>query len=253
MPRIKKVHSFNSVINRLKNISIYPGSIETIKTYQTSAGLYPLIKIVLGKGNSLRALISAGIHGDEPGGIESILNFLKNSEYLDYINEWEITLLPCLNPYGYEFGTRTNHQGKDLNRLFKLKNPPLEVIFAQAILETDFKLIIDLHEDNESHGYYLYQTGLSNKYEKIGLEILNSLEGIMPINLENEIAGSQAHQGVIGKELEILSMDWWPMALYGLSKGTQMCLTLETSSLFDMETRVHAHLTAIKTAFKHFQ
>ena len=253
MPRIKKVHSFNSVINRLKNISIYPGSIETIKTYQTSAGLYPLIKIVLGKGNSLRALISAGIHGDEPGGIESILNFLKNSEYLDYINEWEITLLPCLNPYGYEFGTRTNHQGKDLNRLFKLKHPPLEVIFAQAILETDFKLIIDLHEDNESHGYYLYQTGLCNKYEKIGLEILNSLEGIMPINLETKIAGSQAHQGVIGKELEIFSMDWWPMALYGLSKGTQMCLTLETSSLFDMETRVHAHLTAIKTAFKHFQ
>ena len=253
MSRIKKVHSFNSVINRLKNISIYPGSIETIKTYQTSAGLYPLIKIVLGKGNSLRALISAGIHGDEPGGIESIINFLKNSNYLDYINEWEITLLPCLNPYGYEFGTRTNHQGKDLNRLFKLKNPPEEVVFAQSILETDFKLIIDLHEDNESHGYYLYQTGLSKTYEKIGLEILNSLEGIMPINLETEIAGSQADQGIIGKELEILSMDWWPMALYGLSKGTQMCLTLETSSLFDMETRVHAHLTAIKTAFKHFQ
>ena len=253
MSRIKKVHSFNSVINRLKNISIYPGSIETIKTYQTSAGLYPLIKIVLGKRNSLRALISAGIHGDEPGGIESILNFLKNNEYLDYINEWEITLLPCLNPYGYEFGTRTNHQGKDLNRLFKLKNPPEEVVFAQSILETDFKLIIDLHEDNESHGYYLYQTGLSKTYEKIGLEILNSLEGIMPINLETEIAGSQADQGIIGKELEILSMDWWPMALYGLSKGTQMCLTLETSSLFDMETRVHAHLTAIKTAFKHFQ
>ena len=253
MRRIKKVHSFNSVINRLKNISIYPGSIETIKPYQTSAGLYPLIKIVLGKGNSLRALISAGIHGDEPGGIESILNFLKNNEYLDYINEWEITLLPCINPYGYEFGTRTNHQGKDLNRLFKLKNPPEEVVFAQSILETDFKLIIDLHEDNESHGYYLYQTGLSKTYEKIGLEILNSLEGIMPINLETEIAGSQADQGIIGKALEILSMDCWQMALYGLSKGTQMCLTLETSSLFDMETRVHAHLTAIKTAFKHFQ
>ena len=100
------------------------------------------------------------------------INFLKNSNHLDYINEWEITLLPCINPYGYEFGTRTNHQGKDLNRLFKLKNPPEEVVFAQSILETDFKLIIDLHEDNESHGYYLYQTGLSKTYEKIGLEIL---------------------------------------------------------------------------------
>ena len=253
MPRIKKVHSFNSVINRLKNISIYPGSIETIQTYQTATGFYPLIKIVLGKGNSLRALISAGIHGDEPGGIESILKFLKNEEYLAYINEWEITLLPCINPYGYEFSTRTNHQGKDLNRLFKVKKPPLEVIFVQSILDTGFNLLIDLHEDNESQGYYLYQNGLGKKYEGIGLEILNSLDGIMPINLETEIAGSQAFQGVIGKELKISSMDWWPMALYGLSKGTQMCLTLETSSLFDMEIRISAHLTAIKTAFKHFQ
>ena len=253
MSDINKIHSFNSVINRLKNITTHPESIETITTYQTSAGNYPLIKIVLGKGKSFRALISAGIHGDEPGGIESILYFLRNKEYLDYINKWEITLLPCINPYGYEFGTRTNHQGKDLNRLFMVKEPPLEVSFAQSILDTGFNLIIDLHEDNESQGYYLYQNGLGNKYERIGLEILNSLDGIMPINLESEIAGSQAYQGVIGKELDISSMDWWPMALYGLSKGTQMCLTLETSSLFDMEIRISAHLTAIKTAFKNFR
>ena len=253
MSDINKIHSFNSVINRLKNITTHPESIETITTYQTSAGNYPLIKIVLGKGNSLRAFISAGIHGDEPGGIESILKFLNNKEYLNYINKWEITLLPCINPYGYEFGTRTNHQGKDLNRLFMVKEPPLEVSFAQSILDTGFNLIIDLHEDNESQGYYLYQNGLGNKYERIGLEILNSLDGIMPINLESEIAGSEACQGVIGKKLKISSMDWWPMALYGLSKGTQMCLTLETSSLFDMEIRINAHLTAIKTAFKHYQ
>ena len=253
MSDIKKIRSLNSIINRLNNITTYPESIEIITTYQTSAGNYPLIKIALGKGKPLRALITAGIHGDEPGGIESIFYYLRNKEYLDYINEWEITLLPCINPYGYEFGTRTNHQGKDLNRLFMVKNPPLEVIFAQSILNTGFNLIIDLHEDNESQGYYLYQNGLDKKYEKIGLQIINSLDGIMPINLESEIAGSEAYQGVIGKNLEISSMDWWPMALYGLSKGTKMCLTLETSSLFDMKIRIRAHLTAIKTAFKHFQ
>ena len=253
MSDIKKIRSFKAIISRLNNITTYPESIEIITTYQTSAGNYPLIKIALGKGKPLRALITAGIHGDEPGGIESIFYYLRNKEYLDYINEWEITLLPCINPYGYEFGTRTNHQGKDLNRLFMVKNPPLEVIFAQSILNTGFNLIIDLHEDNESQGYYLYQNGLDKKYEKIGLEIINSLDGIMPINLESEIAGSEAYQGVIGKNLEISSMDWWPMALYGLSKGTKMCLTLETSSLFDMKIRIRAHLTAIKTAFKHFQ
>ncbi len=253
MSSIKKINSFDSVIHRLENIFADQGNIEYLHTYQTPAGFYPLIKIVLGKGNSRRVLISAGIHGDEPGGVETILKFLKEGDYSPYIDEWEITLLPCTNPYGYEFGTRENHQGKDLNRLFKVSDPPLEVKFVQSILDTVFELTVELHEDNESHGYYLYQKGVNNKHEGIGLEILNSLKEIMPINLDTEIDGSSAYQGIIGKELDISDMDWWPMALYGLSKGTQLCLTLEAASQFDLTTRVNAHLTAIKTALDHFK
>ena len=97
-----------------------------------------LIKIVLGKENPRRALISAGIHGDEPGGVETIVKFLQESRYLDYHDEWEITLLPCINQFGYEFGIRENHQGKDLNRFFKEDLPPLEVGFVQSIINTGF-------------------------------------------------------------------------------------------------------------------
>ena len=248
MQPANKINSFEAIVHRLKKT--LPDSIETYHTNQTST--YPLIKIVLGKGNPQRVLISAGIHGDEPGSVESLLSFLQDEHYLPYINNLEITLLPCINPHGYEFGTRENHQGKDLNRLFKVDEPPIEVFFAQSILSIPFELTIELHEDNESTGYYLYQKGIDAKDDELGVEILDAIKNIMPINLDDEIDGSSANHGVIGKNIDISSMDWWPMALYGLSKGVERCLTLETASQFDMATRVNAHLTAIKTALNYF-
>jgi murein peptide amidase A len=244
----KKINSFDSIIRCLERT--HSNLIEINHIYQIST--YPLIKLVLGKGNSRRALISAGIHGDEPAGIETILSFLENKHYSPYINNWEITLLPCINPHGYEFGTRENHDEKDLNRLFKEAQPATEVSFAQSVLNTPFKMTIELHEDNESSGYYLYQKGINVKDDKIGFEIINAIKNIMPINMDDEIDGTSADQGVIGKTIDMSKMDWWPMALYGLSKGVERCLTLETASQFDMAIRVDAHLTAIKTAFNYF-
>ena len=248
MQPINKINSFESIIHRIEKT--HPNSIETHHTIQTST--YPLIKIVLGKGNPRRVLISAGIHGDEPGGIESLLSFLNNNHYSPYIDLWEFTFLPCINPHGYEFGTRENHEGKDLNRFFKEDEPPVEVSFVQSILNTPFDLTIELHEDYESAGYYLYQKGVDAKDDALGFEILDAIKHIMPINLNDEIDGSSAVQGVIGKGIDISTMDWWPMALYGLLKGVSRCLTLETASHFDMATRANAHLTAIKTALNYF-
>jgi murein peptide amidase A len=244
----KKIKSFESIIRFLERT--HPGLIEINHTYQIST--YPLIKLVLGKGNPRRVLISAGIHGDEPAGVETILSFLENNHYSSYINNWEITLLPCINPYGYEFGTRKNHDEKDLNRLFKEVQPETEVSFAQTVLSKPFELTIDLHEDNESSGYYLYQKGIDLKDDKVGFEIIDAIKNIMPINMDDEIYETSADNGVIGKAIDMYKMDWWPMALYGLSKGVERCLTLETASQFDMEIRVDAHLTAIKTALNYF-
>jgi murein peptide amidase A len=244
----KKINSFDSIIRCLKRTQ--PDLIEINHTYQIST--YPLIKLVLGKGNPRRVLISAGIHGDEPAGIDTILSFLENHHYSSYINNWEITLLPCINPHGYEYGIRENHDEKDLNRLFKEAESETEVSFAQSVLSTLFELTIELHEDNESSGYYLYQKGINLKDDKVGFEIIDAIKNIMPINMDDEIDGTSAYHGVIGKAIDMYKMDWWPMALYGLSKGVERCLTLETASQFDMETRVDAHLTAIKTALNYF-
>ena len=248
----RKLKSFDSILNRLKKIFPQNNCIETVHTLRTNYKAYPLIKIVTGHGNFRRALISAGIHGDEPAGIEAILKFLENKSYDIYKNTWEITFLPCINPYGYEFGTRENHQRKDLNRLFKIEKPPLEVLFAQSILNSKFDLTLELHEDNESSGYYLYQKERNPNNQHLGVEILKSIEKIMPINTDNEIDGSTAHQGIINNDLDLSKMDWWPMALYGISRGAQISLTLEAATQYELSSRVEAHLLGIKTALEKF-
>lgn len=249
----KKINHFDSILHRLEKISSKNIEIETPYTLQTSLTSYPLIKITTGTGNIRRALISGGIHGNEPSGIETILYFFENDFYKDYTDNWEITFLPCINPYGYEYGTRENHEKRDLNRLFKADDPPLEVLFAQSILDLKFDLNLELHEDDESHGYYLYQKSRNPKYQKLGLEILKSVEKIMPINTDEEIDGSPANQGIISKDLDIYTMDWWPMALYGFNKGAKLNLTLEASTQYKLKTRIAAHTRAIKTALIFFQ
>jgi murein peptide amidase A len=95
---------------------------------------YSLVKFVLGEGNQRKALISAGVHGDEPSGVETICALLENNRFESFLEEWELTFLPCINPYGYEYSTRENQDGKDLNRLFKNMDPPVEVAFVKTIL-----------------------------------------------------------------------------------------------------------------------
>ena len=243
-----KIKNFDSVLNRLKKTLPATNIIETIHTLNTPSKNYPLIKIVIGKGNLRRILISAGIHGDEPGGVETILKFFEKNYHHKYADTCEFTILPCINPYGYEYGTRENYQKKDLNRLFKCEKPPKEVEFAQSMFDSKFELTLELHEDDESHGYYLYQKERNQKYEELGLHILQSIKKIIPINNNNEIDGSKAKRGIINNNQDLVKMDWWPMALYGFIKGAEISLTLEAPSQYKISTRVEAHLTAITTA-----
>ena len=213
---------------------------------------YSLVKFILGEGNKRKALISAGIHGDEPGGIESICAFLENNQFEKFSDEWELTFLPCLNPYGYEYETRENHEDNDLNRYFKEEVPPDEVAFAKSILENSYELTIELHEDFMSPGYYLYQLGTYPEDDHLANNILRAVKEIMPINLNDEIDGRPAKAGIMVQERDFSSMDWWPMAYYSLFKGSRRCLTLETATKFPLNIRIEAHLIAINTALIYF-
>jgi murein peptide amidase A len=245
----KKKRSYVDLVKRLSKTRDNTVQIFTLDYIKYSNNKYPFQKIILGVHNPRRVLISAGIHGDEPAGIETICSFLENSRYKKHLDQWEITILPCINPYGFENDTRENHESKDLNRLFKVHNPPLEVKLAKSIIEPSyFDMTIELHEDCDSHGYYLFQKSNTPNGLEIGVKIIEALKEVISINSDKTIENMPAEKGIIHRIKDINQMEWWPMAGYSLSMKAVHCLTLETPTMQLMGTRVQAHLLAIDQA-----
>jgi len=248
----QSIRKYADILSRLKSSLDGAGSCVSLGEVANSTSTHLLKKIVLGRGNDKRVLISAGIHGDEPAGVETVCSFVERKEYFKFLPDWEITLVPCVNPFGYEANTRFNHEGVDLNREFKSPSPPREVVLAQKLFDSRFDLTLELHEDVDSSGYYLFHSSADGFRPALVPGILNNVKTVMPINLDSEIDGIPAKDGDIERVCVDNKMDWWPMALYSLSRGTSTCLTLETATRFPMRTRVRAHLKAIVTALDLF-
>ncbi len=249
---VDRIRDYPSLLTRLDNCLDGTGKTISIGEFPGPGRKYDCRKIVLGKGNPLRVLISAGIHGDEPAGVETVCEFLESERYKKYLDRWEFTILPCLNPSGYELGGRENHREQDLNRLFKSEDPPPEVVFAKSVFVHSYTLTLELHEDTESPGYYLYQKTSPELEEGPGRPLLNSVKEIMPINMDSDIDGTEACEGLIDRLKGPEDMEWWPMALFAVSRGAECCLTLESAMKFPMETRISAHLRAVQKALDFF-
>jgi len=247
------VRYFNDIIDRLKASLNLVGELTEVDTLSAGNRDYPLIKIVLGKGNPRRILISGGIHGNEPAGVETICAFLENQLYKNFQDDWEFTLLPCINPSGFEAGTRNNQDDIDLNRMFKETTTPQEVDFVKTVLDQPYDLDLELHEDVDSPGYYLYQKDQSTELSSLGRAILDQVETIHPLNLAEEIEEMPADRGLLGRLSEPDEMEWWPMALYAYTRGCSHVFTLETSPALPMDVRVKAHLLAIQTALEQME
>lgn len=242
--------NYEDILTRCKSAINPLGEWTVMDTLSVAGRDYPLIKIVLGKGNPNRVLISAGIHGDEPAGVEAVCTFLENKAHQQFLADWEFTILPCINPTGYEAGTRNNHDDIDLNRKFNETPSPREVIYVQSVLNQSYLLDLELHEDEDSDGYYLFQKNQGPKVSSLGRTILERVKPIHAINQAEEIEGYHAESGLLSRLSDPDDMEWWPMALYAYTQGCGHVFTLESSPAFPMEVRVQAHLTAIQAALE---
>ncbi|MFQ5483093.1 MAG: M14 family metallocarboxypeptidase, partial [Nitrospinaceae bacterium] len=196
-------------MDRLKK-AVGTTGFHSLAVLKTPTGQYPLVRTILGEGNQKRVLITAGIHGDEPAGVETILHLIETRALEPFLEDWEITLAPCINPTGFEAGTRENHLGQDLNRLFKTAAPPLEVTTVQSLFIHPFHLDVELHEDVDASGFYLYQKERNNPISDLGRKVLAAVSSLVPLNPAPEIEGMPAEDGLISRLSDPEEMDWWP-------------------------------------------
>jgi murein peptide amidase A len=194
---------------------------------------------------STRLYISAGIHGDEPAGPLAALRLLQE-------NNWppdaEIFFLPCLNPVGFTLNKRENADGIDLNRDYR--NPKAKEVLAHIAWldrQPKFDLYLCLHEDWESHGFYLYE---QNPDSKISLaeKMIEAVQKVCPIDLSEIIEERPAQNGIVRPNISPQERPLWPEALWLITQKSRQGYTLEAPSDFPLLTRVNALVAAVNAA-----
>ncbi len=120
---------------------------------QYGGGVYPLYAFGNGLAvDKVTVLISGGVHGYETSGVQGAIRFLQ-TEAVNYSDRFNIVVLPCISPWGYETINRWNPLALDPNRHFTADSPVAEsaavVTFLQQ-LSLPVLAHIDLHETTDS-------------------------------------------------------------------------------------------------------
>jgi murein peptide amidase A len=191
-----------------------------------------------------RIYISTGIHGDEPAGPLAALKLVQEN---NWPSDVEIFLLPCLNPDGFIFNTRGNADGIDLNRDYRhLESGEVTAHVRWLERQPNFDLYLCLHEDWESHGFYLYEQNPDNR-PSLAEKMIAAAKTACPIDLSENIESRPAQNGIIRPNISPQERPDWPEALYLISHKSRQGYTLEAPSDFPLPVRVAALAAAVKT------
>ena len=194
-----------------------------------------------------RIYLSAGIHGDEPAPPLALLELIIQGAF-DARAEW--FLCPLLNPVGLAAGTRENGSGVDLNRDYR---DPVSTEAAAHISwlrrQPGFDLVVCLHEDFESLGFYLYEQN-PDRRPSLAEVMIAAAAGVMPIDLSPVIDGREARGGIIRPSGEPSERPKWPEAIYLRAHHTRLAYTVETPSQFPLAQRVAALCAVVSAAIE---
>ncbi len=118
-----------------------------------------------------KILINAAIHGNEPASALSVTTLIEI--LLKHKSKYSFDIIPVINPWGFSQNIRFNKEGIDINRDFVSFKSQESKIVKSYITGKQYNLMIDLHEDPDSKGFYIYQYGRPDT--KIPEKVVNKI------------------------------------------------------------------------------
>jgi len=99
-------------------------------------------------------LITGGVHGYETSGVQGALLFLQ-TKAVEYSSKFNILVVPCVSPWGYECIQRWNPNAEDPNRGFYPDSSREECAAVMKLVEScggadRFSVHLDLHETTDT-------------------------------------------------------------------------------------------------------
>jgi hypothetical protein len=187
--------------------------------------------------------LSAGIHGDEPAAPEALLRWAERNT--PWLSEWPLLVFPCLNPWGLRNNTRTDSQGRDLNRVFHLDTHPIVAAVRRVTRPHRFQIALAMHEDYDAQGIYLYEVQRGRR--SFGDALLHCAEKILPRDPRRMVDGSTAKHGLIRRRISPAKFRkmGYPEAIWLHLFHSEHTFTFETPSEASLELRVRTHMTVL--------
>ena len=232
------MRNYAEIVKRLERLKI---PIERLGT----AHNYPIYQIRLASSADISRpiLITGGVHGDEPAGVEAVLQFLARDNTA-LLKNFSFLVIPCINPYGYVHNTRETRDGVDINRAFEADDVAEVAILKQALEQNQYALAIDFHEDYDATGFYLYEGKRDEKY--IGPDLATAAKAIGPIDPEDP--GEDAPDITEGVYKIATAWGTQGLAPYLLHFHSEHVIISETPTAWQLEQRAALHLTILDTA-----
>jgi murein peptide amidase A len=215
----------------------------SLSIYGEAAG-YPLAVVLTAEPDPGKPslYLSAGIHGDEPAGVEGLIRWF--SEFPELHGSFNWMIFPCLNPWGLERNVRTDAEGNDLNRFYNSRK--IQQIKAQKSLMGGwrFSAAAHLHEDYDARGFYLYEINAGRPY--FGERLRDTIAGVFPPDPRKTIDGHRSNNGLIRRRVTRDLMKGHPEAFFLHFHHAQRTFTFETPSESDLFLRVSAQKSFLK-------
>ncbi len=240
---MKHLSNYADLVARIASTAISP-SVALTRIPVTQLGLNLLqLDITSAQPSIARIGLFAGTHGDEPAGVAALLEFMEQRLWNSY-PRLAFSVFPCLNPTGFELGTRENATGIDMNRQFSRDDVPEVRAVRAAIKDVMFDVTIDAHEDPEELGYYMYAHFENQSWMA---SIVDAVSAVGPINVKPIVDDRSVANGVItfandkneDAELrEFMQRDEWPLPLFLYSVGSRFGMTTETPGQINLDIRV---------------
>ena len=239
-------HDYRDLIRRWRKIA-RPAKLH-LHTFTTQGG-FELFYIAPRNPRDGKAIyLSAGIHGDEPAAPGGLIHWAESNP--GALAELDLLIFPCLNPWGLTHNIRLNHSGRDLNRDFQNNRIHFVREWRRVINGRKFDLALNLHEDYDAQGIYIYE--LSQSPPHLAEEIIKAVSPIIPTDLRRTIDISRAKNGVIRRRIKIADFEDFglPEAIYLHFHHSANTLTIETPSEFSLHDRTRAHAEAITASIR---
>lgn len=245
---MKKIRSYQKLVNEIINLQI-PFRTEIIGYVEYGEDIYPIFEFkTISKTAKKTLVITSGHHGDEQFAVHTLMKWLQKVNPLDY-PDFNMYVYPCLNPYGYETGSRDNGARQDTNndkKFYKNSNvQELAILFESFPVNVD--LILDIHGDTGKEKAYMYEHRAENLIS-IAQKVMIENNVLIPYLKAKTIYKCPITKGVIVPPP-------WDIGVEGAMErlGVEYTLTLELPGKFDGQKRAVGGIAMITSVLKNYK